>query len=149
MISVGSVVQIYPGPPRINRGELAQLGERLVCNQEVTGSSPVFSTSFAGWPKWLIVGGSNLGDDAHKRGCPPKRAQQASADAAWGTRGPRVAAAGGSGRSPKWYRDHQRKFAVVPRRAKRASADAKWGIWGPRVAAAGGLGRKPHLVFDN
>jgi hypothetical protein len=24
-------------------GELAQLGERLVCNQEVTGSSPVFS----------------------------------------------------------------------------------------------------------
>ena len=29
-------------------GELAQLGERLVCNQEVTGSSPVFSTS----PSW-------------------------------------------------------------------------------------------------
>ena len=28
-------------------GELAQLGERLVCNQEVTGSSPVFSTSLA------------------------------------------------------------------------------------------------------
>src|SRR6185295_17251104 len=27
------------------QGELAQLGERLVCNQEVTGSSPVFSTS--------------------------------------------------------------------------------------------------------
>jgi hypothetical protein len=27
-------------------GELAQLGERLVCNQEVTGSSPVFSTMF-------------------------------------------------------------------------------------------------------
>ena len=26
-------------------GELAQLGERLVCNQEVTGSIPVFSTS--------------------------------------------------------------------------------------------------------
>ena len=30
-------------------GELAQLGERLVCNQEVTGSIPVFSTlSFVG-----------------------------------------------------------------------------------------------------
>ena len=29
-------------------GELAQLGERLVCNQEVTGSSPVFSTLFEG-----------------------------------------------------------------------------------------------------
>ena len=28
----------------IQYGELAQLGERLVCNQEVTGSSPVFST---------------------------------------------------------------------------------------------------------
>ena len=56
MISVGSVVRIYPGPPdrgavrekripRNFRGELAQLGERLVCNQEVTGSSPVFSTT--------------------------------------------------------------------------------------------------------
>jgi hypothetical protein len=50
---VGSVVQIYSGPPvlaavRSNEhicGELAQLGERLVCNQEVTGSRPVFSTS--------------------------------------------------------------------------------------------------------
>jgi hypothetical protein len=30
-------------------GELAQLGERLVCNQEVTGSSPVFST-------WVLGG---------------------------------------------------------------------------------------------
>ena len=30
----------------IQYGELAQLGERLVCNQEVTGSSPVFSTKF-------------------------------------------------------------------------------------------------------
>ena len=29
-------------------GELAQLGERLVCNQEVTGSSPVFSTTARG-----------------------------------------------------------------------------------------------------
>ncbi len=27
-------------------GELAQLGERLLCTQEVTGSSPVFSTKF-------------------------------------------------------------------------------------------------------
>ena len=39
-------------PPRddkhhsIQYGELAQLGERLVCNQEVTGSSPVFSITF-------------------------------------------------------------------------------------------------------
>ncbi len=28
-------------------GELAQLGERLPCTQEVTGSIPVFSTSWA------------------------------------------------------------------------------------------------------
>ena len=27
-------------------GELAQLGERLPCTQEVTGSNPVFSTKF-------------------------------------------------------------------------------------------------------
>ena len=31
----------------LSPGGLAQLGERLVCNQEVAGSSPVFSTSFA------------------------------------------------------------------------------------------------------
>nr|ADI18110.1 hypothetical protein [uncultured Acidobacteriales bacterium HF0200_23L05] len=45
-------------------GGLAQLGERLVCNQEVTGSSPVFSTSLllvtgvvsrAGWKFWTRV----------------------------------------------------------------------------------------------
>ena len=39
----------HRSPPSIDVtrifGELAQLGERLVCNQEVTGSSPVFSTS--------------------------------------------------------------------------------------------------------
>ena len=28
-------------------GELAQLGERLLCKQEVTGSIPVFSTKYA------------------------------------------------------------------------------------------------------
>jgi hypothetical protein len=33
-------------------GELAQLGERLVCNQEVTGSSPVFSTLLNGGALW-------------------------------------------------------------------------------------------------
>ena len=35
-------------------GELAQLGERLVCNQEVTGSSPVFSTNLRP-PMWAKV----------------------------------------------------------------------------------------------
>ncbi len=32
--------------PRQRRGDVAQLGERLVCNQEVGGSSPLISTSF-------------------------------------------------------------------------------------------------------
>ena len=43
----------------IQYGELAQLGERLVCNQEVTGSSPVFSTRFGepqGFPGFEAVG---------------------------------------------------------------------------------------------
>ena len=34
--------------PGLSFGGLAQLGERLVCIQEVTGSSPVFSTKFGG-----------------------------------------------------------------------------------------------------
>ncbi len=41
-----SVVQLYPGPPEISLGAVAQLGERLVCNQEATGSIPVSSTRF-------------------------------------------------------------------------------------------------------
>ena len=50
-----------PRPTRYLAGGLAQLGERLVCNQEVTGSSPVFSTSLlfvaglvslVGWKFW-------------------------------------------------------------------------------------------------
>ena len=36
---------------RLKLGGLAQLGERLVCNQEVTGSSPVFSTSLRSRPE--------------------------------------------------------------------------------------------------
>jgi hypothetical protein len=66
---VRSVVQLYPGPPEISRrscvvgrwllanderpptndgfGAVAQLGERLVCNQEATGSIPVSSTNLA------------------------------------------------------------------------------------------------------
>ena len=63
-----SVVQLYPGPPesgfkrqgfkvsevfslkltetlKLALGAVAQLGERLVCNQEATGSIPVSSTN--------------------------------------------------------------------------------------------------------
>ena len=57
MISVRSEVQVFPGPPllcsrrlldaaRVPRcGAIAQLGERLLCKQEVVGSIPSGSTS--------------------------------------------------------------------------------------------------------
>jgi hypothetical protein len=49
---VRSVVQLYPGPPNIS-GAVAQLGERLVCNQEATGSIPVSSTNTCSSIQWL------------------------------------------------------------------------------------------------
>ena len=43
------MVRLHPDPPTIQRetrgGAIAQLGERLLCKQEVTGSIPVGSTS--------------------------------------------------------------------------------------------------------
>ena len=45
LISVGSLVQIQPDPPML-LGGVAQLGERLLCKQEVIGSIPFTSTSF-------------------------------------------------------------------------------------------------------
>ena len=62
MISVGSVVRVYPGPPFSVRlmvylilafarqvfvmvGAVAQLGEHLLCKQGVVGSNPISSTS--------------------------------------------------------------------------------------------------------
>jgi hypothetical protein len=50
---VGSVVQVHPDPPTdldqtlAPFGAIAQLGERLLCKQEVTGSIPVGSTRFS------------------------------------------------------------------------------------------------------
>ena len=55
---MGSIVQVYPGPPvsgcrkasaagcvpRQKKGAIAQLGERLICIQEVVGSIPSGST---------------------------------------------------------------------------------------------------------
>ena len=40
-------MQLLPDPPT-NDGAIAQLGERLLCKQEVTGSIPVGSTSSCG-----------------------------------------------------------------------------------------------------
>jgi hypothetical protein len=45
LISVGSEVQILPGPP-MNDGGLAQLGEHLLCKQGVVGSIPTVSTNW-------------------------------------------------------------------------------------------------------
>ena len=39
-----SVVRVHAGPLRLNFGAVAQLGERLICIQEVAGSIPVGST---------------------------------------------------------------------------------------------------------
>ena len=39
------MVRIHPDPPSFRDGAIAQLGERLLCKQEVTGSIPVGSTS--------------------------------------------------------------------------------------------------------
>ena len=38
------MVQLQPDPPTELTGAIAQLGERLLCKQEVTGSIPVGST---------------------------------------------------------------------------------------------------------
>jgi hypothetical protein len=52
---VGSVVQVYPGPPfalanlaglGLSFGALAQLGEHLLCKQGVIGSIPISSTIY-------------------------------------------------------------------------------------------------------
>ena len=40
-----SQVQVLLGPPENLIGELAQLGERLLCTQEVSGSIPLISTN--------------------------------------------------------------------------------------------------------
>ena len=46
MISVGSEVRVLPGPCfSALGGPVAQLGERLLCKQEVSGSIPLGSTS--------------------------------------------------------------------------------------------------------
>ena len=59
-----SVVQLYPGPP-FHCGAVAQLGERLVCNQEATGSIPVSSTKtmalLSGKTRFMILWGITVG----------------------------------------------------------------------------------------
>jgi hypothetical protein len=41
------MVRIHPDPPtNVSSGAIAQLGERLLCKQEVIGSIPIGSTSY-------------------------------------------------------------------------------------------------------
>ena len=71
MISVGSEVQILPGPPIRNRrgmvvvrldyrqapgplGDVAQLGEHLLCKQGVVGSIPIVSTIMVDWADYRL-----------------------------------------------------------------------------------------------
>ena len=42
---MGSEVQVLPGPPFSTNGGIAQLGERLLCKQQVVGSIPSASTT--------------------------------------------------------------------------------------------------------
>ena len=58
LISVRSVVQIYPGPPSAvgppaaaRRGGVAQSGEHLLCKQGVVGSNPITSTTGRARPR--------------------------------------------------------------------------------------------------
>ena len=52
------MVRVHAGPldllPAINYGAVAQLGERLICIQEVIGSIPVSSTNFLLFENWEI-----------------------------------------------------------------------------------------------
>ena len=72
MIRRGSMVRIHPDPPgsgigdlrsrgsaRSHRGAVAQLGERLLCKQEVVGSIPSSSTIQPPSPPPRVVGGDN------------------------------------------------------------------------------------------
>jgi hypothetical protein len=47
-------VQLLPDPPSVpwNEGAIAQLGERLLCKQEVIGSIPIGSTT--GHNAWYL-----------------------------------------------------------------------------------------------
>ena len=55
------MVRIHPDPPTDTRpgekaGAIAQLGERLLCKQEVTGSIPVGSTRSCDFPECSVKG---------------------------------------------------------------------------------------------
>ena len=59
MISVRSEVQVFLGPPFF-KGGLAQLGERLICIQEVSGSIPLSSTILSNVISYLFFNFVNM-----------------------------------------------------------------------------------------
>ncbi len=65
-----SVVRVYPGPPYLlvggtHDGAIAQLGERLLCKQDVVGSIPSGSTKLRlEWIWTEIADGSAIGTKA-------------------------------------------------------------------------------------
>ena len=84
MISVRSEVQVLPGPPAFQMpddglhaeclhllsasgGAVAQLGERLLCKQEVTGSIPVSSTNAGGGEIGWRGGADRQGSEKRKQ----------------------------------------------------------------------------------
>jgi hypothetical protein len=58
LISVGSEVQVLPGPPLVlvKSGDVAQLVEHLLCKQGVVGSIPSISTMILVWSD-AVTGG--------------------------------------------------------------------------------------------
>jgi hypothetical protein len=83
LISVRSEVQVLPGPPAFQMpddglhaervhllsasgGAVAQLGERLLCKQEVTGSIPVSSTNAGGGEIGWRCGADRQGSEKTK-----------------------------------------------------------------------------------
>ena len=95
-------------------GELAQLGERLVCNQEVTGSRPVFSTIRLGLTASPLASLVEVEVRVQARQTRRARAKQLPVD-------------------------RQR-----PRRAERRAPRERSGASGPRKRASGGVrGAKP------
>ena len=60
MIRVGSKVRVFLGPPNKDHGGLAQLGERLICIQEVSGSIPLSSTKLSNVISYLFFNFVNM-----------------------------------------------------------------------------------------
>ena len=77
MISVGSEVQVLPGPPSgvgadNHRGDIAQLVEHLLCKQGVTGSNPVVSI-ITGSPSANVLAKRVRGDNPPEGAKPVRR----------------------------------------------------------------------------